>query len=71
MRDVRKLERMLLPLEMRKRGVSPFEKLRERGARREKRQRPQRPFALPQATIRMRACNCSRWRARKIRNGRT
>ena len=41
MRDVGKLERVLLPLEMRKRGVSLFEKLRESGARRKKRQRAQ------------------------------
>src|SRR6266581_6311973 len=41
MSDVGKLERVLLPVEMRKRGVSLFEKLRESGARRKKRQRAQ------------------------------
>ena len=41
MRDIGKLERMLLPVEMGKRGASLFEKLRESGARREKRQRAQ------------------------------
>ena len=41
MRDIGELERVLLPVEMRKRGVSLFEKLRESGARRKKRQRAQ------------------------------
>src|SRR5437899_2098066 len=40
-RDVGKFERVLLPVEMGKRGVSLFEKLRERGVLWEKRQRPQ------------------------------
>src|SRR5213596_4143127 len=40
-RDVGKFERVLLPVEIGKRGVSLFEKLREGGARREKRQRAQ------------------------------
>src|SRR5882724_10658952 len=41
MRDIGELERVLLPVEMRKRGVSLFEKVRESGARRKKRQRAQ------------------------------
>ena len=41
MGDVGKLERVLLPFDMRKRGLSLFEKLRESGARRKKRQRAQ------------------------------
>src|SRR5213076_3049336 len=36
-----------------------------------KRLRPQAQHVQPKATIRMRACNCSRWRVRRIRNGRT
>src|SRR5262249_39755162 len=39
--DAGKLECVLLPPEMRKRGVSLFEKLRESGVRRQKRQRAQ------------------------------
>src|SRR6478736_389920 len=41
MGDVGKLERVLLPRDMRKRGVSLFEKLCESGARRKERQRAQ------------------------------
>ena len=41
MGDVDKLERVLLPFDMRKRGLSLFEKLRESGAFRKKRQRAQ------------------------------
>ena len=41
MGDSGNLERVLLPPDMRKRGVSLFEKLRESGACRKKRQRAQ------------------------------
>src|SRR6266550_7245221 len=40
-RGVGKFERVLLPVEIGKRGVSQFEKLRKGGVRREKRQRAQ------------------------------